>query len=56
MTDEAVPVPTELRQAFSAPARSLQVIARVDQLPARWRIDRLGLKARFPHDGLPFVD
>ncbi|RYJ64264.1 HlyD family secretion protein [Pseudomonas songnenensis] len=52
--DDAASVPVELRAPFSAPTRSLRVIARVDDLPERWRIDRLGLKARFPHDWLPF--
>ncbi|MCQ4294376.1 biotin/lipoyl-binding protein [Pseudomonas stutzeri] len=54
--DDAASVPLELRPPFSAPTRSLRVIARVDDLPERWRIDRLGLKARFPHDWLPFAD
>lgn len=52
--DDAASVPVELRPPFSAPTRSLRVVARVDDLPERWRIDRLGLKARFPHDLLPF--
>ena len=53
--DDAAPVPVELRPPFSAPTRSLRVIARVqDGLPPEWRIDRLGLKARFPHAWLPF--
>lgn len=47
--DNAAQVPTELRPPFSAPERSLRVLARVDDLPEAWRIDRLGLKARFPH-------
>ncbi|GJA79357.1 HlyD family efflux transporter periplasmic adaptor subunit [Aeromonas caviae] len=53
--DDAAPVPVELRPPFSAPTRRLRVIARVhDGLPPEWRIDRLGLKARFPHRWLPF--
>ena len=53
--DDAAPVPVELRPPFSAPTRGLRVIARVhDGLPPEWRIDRLGLKARFPHRWLPF--
>ncbi len=52
--DDAAPVPVELRPPFSAPTRSLRVIARVEDLPDDWRIDRLGLKARFAHAWLPF--
>lgn len=53
--DDAAPVPVELRPPFSAPTRSLRVIARVhDGLPAEWRIDRLGLTARFPEPWLSF--
>lgn len=54
--DSAAPVPAELRPPFSAPTRSLRVLARVDDLPPEWRIDRLGLKARFGHAWLPFGD
>lgn len=50
MVDTAVPVPAELQPAFSAPNRNLRVLARIQgELPAHWRIDRLGLTARFPH-------
>lgn len=53
--DDAAPVPAELRPPFSAPTRSLRVIARVhDGLPAQWRIDRLGLTARFPDPWFAF--
>ncbi len=52
--DDAAQVPAELRAPFSAPTRSLRVIARVDNLPDAWRIDRLGLKARFAHRWIPF--
>ena len=49
--EDAVPVPQELRPAFSPPARSLRVVVRLDEpLPAHWRVDRLGLTARFPRD------
>ncbi|MDH4607811.1 HlyD family efflux transporter periplasmic adaptor subunit [Pseudomonas sp. BN102] len=50
MVEDAVPVPVELREAFSAPSRNLRLLARVrGEWPAFWRVDRLGLKARFPH-------
>lgn len=48
--DDAVPVPQELRPAFSPPTRSLKVVARLDApLPAYWRIHHLALTAHFPH-------
>lgn len=48
--DTAVPLPAELQPAFSAPSRSLRVLVRIQgELPAHWRVDRLGLQARFPH-------
>ncbi|MCY1277414.1 efflux transporter, RND family, MFP subunit [compost metagenome] len=48
--EDAAPVPVELREAFSAPSRNLRLLARVKgEWPAFWRVDRLGLKARFPH-------
>ncbi|AYC31107.1 HlyD family efflux transporter periplasmic adaptor subunit [Pseudomonas cavernae] len=54
--DDAVSVPGELRAAFSAPTRNLRVLARITgELPKRWRADRLGLQARFPHQW-PWVD
>lgn len=50
LVEDAAPVPVELRDAFSAPNRNLRLLARVKgEWPAFWRIDRLGLKARFPH-------
>ncbi|MHB9797622.1 efflux RND transporter periplasmic adaptor subunit [Pseudomonas sp. MT3] len=51
MVEDAAPVPVELREAFSAPNRNLRLLARVkgEEWPAFWRVDRLGLKARFPH-------
>ncbi|NWL76351.1 HlyD family secretion protein [Pseudomonas taiwanensis] len=50
MVEDAAPVPVELREAFSAPSRNLRLLARVKgEWPAFWRVDRLGLKARFPH-------
>lgn len=48
--DDAVPVPQELRPAFSPPTRSLKVVARLSgALPAHWRVHHLGLTAHFPH-------
>ena len=52
--DNAATMPLELRPPFSAPTRSLKVMAHVDGLPEAWRIERLGLKARFTHPWLPF--
>ena len=48
--EDTIAVPAELQPAFSAPSRHLRVLARLDgELPGQWRIDRLGLTARFPH-------
>lgn len=48
--EDSISVPAELQPAFSAPSRRLRVLARIQgDLPEQWRIDRLGLTARFPH-------
>ncbi len=48
--EDTIAVPAELQPAFSAPSRHLRVLARLQgELPEQWRIDRLGLTARFPH-------
>ncbi|MFZ6045837.1 HlyD family secretion protein [Pseudomonas sp. CR3202] len=50
LVEDAVPVPVELREAFGESNRNLRLLARVKgEWPAFWRVDRLGLKARFPH-------
>ncbi|MFG0381884.1 HlyD family secretion protein [Pseudomonas sp. zbq_18] len=48
--EDSIAIPAELQPAFSAPNRRLKVLARIQgDLPEHWRIDRLGLTARFPH-------
>jgi len=48
--EDSIAVPAELQPAFSAPSRHLRLQARIlGELPPRWRVDRLGLVARFPH-------
>ncbi|MCQ4347919.1 hypothetical protein NGA35_10960 [Pseudomonas stutzeri] len=44
-------MPAELRSAFGTTARTLPVrIEPLEPWPQRWRIDRLGLQARFARD------
>lgn len=48
---DAVPMPAELQPPFGAAARVLLVrVEPLEPWPARWRIDRLGLQARFARD------
>ena len=48
--DDAVPVPQELRAAFSAPTRNLKVAARLlEPLPEHWAVQHLSLSAQFPY-------
>ncbi|HSC84776.1 MAG TPA: HlyD family secretion protein, partial [Pseudomonas sp.] len=50
LVEDSIAVPAELQPAFSAPRRHLRLLARIKgELPPQWRIDRLGLTARFPH-------
>ncbi|MFF7709586.1 HlyD family efflux transporter periplasmic adaptor subunit [Pseudomonas sp. NPDC007930] len=47
--ESANPLPTDLRQPFSSPARGLLVPAQFDQpLAAEWRVDSLPVRVRFP--------
>ncbi|MDH1338777.1 HlyD family secretion protein [Ectopseudomonas oleovorans] len=50
MVEDTISLPAELQPAFGAASRRLRVMARIQgELPEHWRIDRLGLLARFPH-------
>lgn len=48
--EESAAIPDELRPAFASTGRSLRVLARLNEpLAERWKVNRLGLVARFKH-------